>query len=339
MPNNSKFTKPRTAAQKAWNAEIDRLLRYQKRHKVEVIIPPKPKRVTKMRLNAIRTMRGIRIPTRTQLPTKVRRLPQTTIPKQPKSKSTFRRDKQRLHDLATLYAEEYGITVRTFLNQYKRYLPEADYRKTGLPYVEQAMNEYLNDLVDGTVKTPPKKNRTEKAPETEIEETIEDNKAPETSEIIETVDTTDTTDIERYIEDLPSIYDEAIDNFKEMYNNYETEAPSLVNTLDDILDTLLGETDSETLATLLSQVQGEVGDIDQYMYYGLGRAFDYLRKLSNVMRRSGYDELADSLDFEIERYEETDTINIEMVNWRKGIGYRASERDNNQSIYNTIWNR
>lgn len=340
MPINSKFTKPRTAGQKAWNAEIDRLLRYQKRHKVEVILPPKPKKVTQAKLSGLRTMRGVRIPTRIQTPQTVRRLPQVSVStpqiKPPKSKSQFRRDTQKLHNIAILYSEQYGITVQTFLNQYKRYLPDGDYRKTGLPLDPEALKEYLNDLENGSVKTPPKKDKTEKSPQREIEETSEDTeKTPQPTDVTETTNEVDFDDLE----ELPSIYDEAIENFKDMYANYSTEAPSLVNTLDDIVDTMLGDLDPETFAILLSQIQTEVGDIDQYMYYGLGRAFDYLRKLSNLMRREGYNEVADSLDLEIERYEETDTINMELVNWRKGIGYRASEKDRGQSVYSRVWNR
>ena len=213
MPNNSKFTKPRTAGQKAWNAEIDRLLRYQKRHKVEVILPPKPKKVTQAKLSGLRTMRGVRIPTRIRTPQTVRRLPQVSVStpqvKPPKSKSQFRRDTKKLHDIAVLYAEQYGITVQTFLNQYKRYLPDGDYRKTGLPLDPEALKEYLNDLENGSVKTPPKKDKTEKSPQREIEETAEDTeKTPQPTDVTETTNEVDFDDLE----ELPSIYDEAIEN-------------------------------------------------------------------------------------------------------------------------------
>lgn len=341
MPINSKFTKPRTAGQKAWNAEIDRLLRYQKRHKVEVILPPKPKKVTQAKLSGLRTMRGVRIPTRIRTQQTVRRLPQVSVStpqiKPPKSKSQFRRDTKKLHDIAVLYAEQYGITVQTFLNQYKRYLPEGDYRKTGLPLDPEALKEYLNDLENGSVKTPPKKDKTEKSPQREIKEAAQDTeKTPQPTDVTET---TDIDELFGSVDEPPKIYDNAIDNFKTLYGNYANDAPSLVNALDDIIDTLLGETSAKKLGGFINDVQHDMGDIDQYMYYGLGKAFDFLRKLSNVMRTQGYDELADTLDLEIERYEEVDTINFEIVDWRRNVGYRASQHDKGTGLYNNVWNR
>ena len=336
---DNKYLKPRTAAQKAWNAEIDRLIRYGKKHKVEVLLPPKPKRVTAKKLSGIRTMRGVRIPTRIRTPQQVRTTPkpiaELKIETKPQTKSQRYKDKTVLNAIAATYASQYGITIRTFLNQYKRYLSEADYRKTGIPYDPVTMQEYLNDLADGTVKKPPKKEKpkedTQQAqpqPEQPTSEPPEQEVVPETP-----YEETVSDEIE---DEYTSIYDDVIDNFKQSLSNYQNEAPELVNAFNDIIDILEAESDTETIALLLNDITNQIGDIDQFMYYGIGRAFDYMRKFSNLMRIEGYDDLADTLDIEIERYEQVDTINYEISEWKQNIGARSAAHDKYGEV-NKVW--
>lgn len=319
--------------QKAWNAEIKRLMRFAKKHKVEVILPAKPKRVTKSKISAIKSLRGVKIPTVTKAPTTVRRRPVT--PKQPKTLTVSERKKakQTLMSVAKLYAEQYHITVNTFLKKYKEYLPEADYRKTGLPYDPTALQNLINDLENGTSKTPKQKDKTDKAPALEVED-----KLAETPQQPEEIDVTENK--EEISEDVEKvdIFDSAIQNFKDMVANYETEAPTLVKAIDDIIQALIDESGSEYIAYFLNEMVSEIGDIDQIMYYGVGRAFDYLRKMSEKLRSSGEDTLADILDYEIQQYEQTDTINYERTAYAEQTIFNRKGMRNTRLGQN-VWNK
>lgn len=328
--NNSLFPNPTTKLQKAWNAEINRLLRFSKKHKVEVILPARPKKVTKPKLSAIKSLRGIKIPTITKTPTTVRRRPQTPkVPKEP-TKSQRKRTKETLMSIAKLYAEQYNITVNTFLKKYKEYLPEGDYRKTGLPFDPQAIQNLINDLENGVSKTPKEQSKKEKAPTLEVEDTLSEEQ-PRTD-----FDTTEIEEAVADVEDKVDIFDTAIDNFKDMVSNYENEAPTLVNAIDDIIQTLIDESGKETTAYFLDMMINEIGDIDQIMYYGVGRAFDFLRKMSNKLRSYGESDLADTLDNEIKKYEETDTIRYEQTKYaEQTIFNRRSMR--NTRLGQNVW--
>lgn len=246
MPSASLYTKKRlTPNQKAWNKEIERLIRFGKKHKIQMELPEKPTRVTKKSLAKIHAIRG-----RKALKIGYIKVERPTV-----------------------------FTTRT---------PEGKIVKTRV----KAGSEVNAETVFNEV-----------APDTPNIKSAEMEFLAKVQEI--------TTPIEKQ----PTFSESYIDSFKENLGMYTTDAPILISALNKMLDIIQGEIGEDGLSDFLRQHEQDNGALDQYMYYGLGKAYNWFRSLAVSLGKAGFTDLAGELETEINRYEETDIINYEISDY------------------------
>ena len=265
VPNASLFTKKRlTPNQKAWNKEIERLIRFGKKHKIQMDLPEKPKRVTNKSLGRIHSIRG-----RKALKIGYIKVKRPTV-----------------------------FTTRT---------PEGKVIKTRVKAGTEVNAETVfNEVAKDTTNIKEK--------EVEFQALLKEITTP--------------------IQNQPSFSESYIDSFEENLDLYSTDAPILISSLKKMLDIIQDEIGEDALSDFLREHEQDFGQLDQYMYYGLGKAFNWFRSLAVSLGKAGFTELAGELETEINRYEETDTINYEIVDYRRTISNNA-----HTDFSERIWNK